>query len=267
MAAIAVLLSHGAAADLVGHVEVRAAVSGKSDEELVGANPVLERLGRESPALLAEVLERLRAPAPEPRPTAAASCGTRRSQRRRRRPPSSPRIPTSPSTTATPPRPPSICCASSGRQRRSSSTARARPLQDRSVVKSMHHPPCKPTRRRRLPVSGGQRCRTALLTPPGLGRNAPVTRMDARKPSRYRSWSHRRNERSLTAIAPRLRLQVPEKWLPPPASRSVRTIRWPGIRHDTEPNPPVTKLPRDARGAEVFRTTPTRRPRGGPSFR
>ena len=61
MAAIAVLLSHGAAADLVGHVEVRAAVSGKSDEELVGANPVLERLGRESPALLAEVLERLRA--------------------------------------------------------------------------------------------------------------------------------------------------------------------------------------------------------------
>lgn len=66
MAAIALLLSHGAAAELVGHVEVRAAVSGKSDAELVGANPVLERLGRESPALLAEVLERLRAPAPEP---------------------------------------------------------------------------------------------------------------------------------------------------------------------------------------------------------
>ena len=91
MAAIAVLLSHGAAADLVGHVEVRAAVSGKSDEELVGANPVLERLGRESPALLAEVLERLRAPAPEPpRPRAgpgeASNAGGDRRPRRESRP-------------------------------------------------------------------------------------------------------------------------------------------------------------------------------------
>ena len=59
-------LSHGAVADLVGQAEVRAAVAGKSDEELIDANPVLERLGRESPALLDEVLERLRAPAPEP---------------------------------------------------------------------------------------------------------------------------------------------------------------------------------------------------------
>jgi len=66
VAALAVLLSHGAAADLVGHAEVRAAVAGKSDEELIGTNPVLERLGRESPALLGEVLERLRSPVPEP---------------------------------------------------------------------------------------------------------------------------------------------------------------------------------------------------------
>ena len=66
VAALAVLLSHGAAADLVGQREVRAAVAGKSDEELIGANPVLERLGRGSPALLGEVLRRLRAPAQEP---------------------------------------------------------------------------------------------------------------------------------------------------------------------------------------------------------
>ena len=63
--ALAVALSHGAAADLVGQAEVRAAVAGKSDEELIGANPILGRLGRESPALLDEVLERLRTPAPE----------------------------------------------------------------------------------------------------------------------------------------------------------------------------------------------------------
>ena len=65
-AALTVFLSHGAAADLVGHTEVRAAVAGKSDAALIAANPALERLDRESPALLGEVLERLRAPAPEP---------------------------------------------------------------------------------------------------------------------------------------------------------------------------------------------------------
>lgn len=65
-AALAVLMSHGAAADLIGHAEIRAAVAGKSDEALIAANPVLERLGRESPALLGEVLERLRSPVPEP---------------------------------------------------------------------------------------------------------------------------------------------------------------------------------------------------------
>ena len=66
VAALAVLLSHGTAADLVGHTKVRTAVAGKSDEELMGANPVLERLGRKSPAVLREVLERLRSTAPEP---------------------------------------------------------------------------------------------------------------------------------------------------------------------------------------------------------
>ena len=65
-AALAVLLSHGAAADLVGAPETRPAIAGKSDEALIEANPVLERLGRKSPALLREVLERLRTPAPEP---------------------------------------------------------------------------------------------------------------------------------------------------------------------------------------------------------
>lgn len=66
VAALAVLASHGAAADLVGHAEVRAAVAGRSDEALIAANPVLEQLARESPVLLGEVLERLRVPAPEP---------------------------------------------------------------------------------------------------------------------------------------------------------------------------------------------------------
>lgn len=63
VAAIAALLAHGAAADLVGGTGVGAAVAGKSDETLIAANPVLERLAQESPALLDKVLRRLRAPA------------------------------------------------------------------------------------------------------------------------------------------------------------------------------------------------------------
>ena len=66
VAVLTVLVSHGAAADLGGGTEVRAAVAGRSDEALIAANPVLGRLARESPALLGEVLDRLRAPAPEP---------------------------------------------------------------------------------------------------------------------------------------------------------------------------------------------------------
>ena len=64
-AALAALLTHGAAADLVGGTDVRTAIAGKSDEALIAANPVLERLERESPDLLDEVLVRLRAPAPD----------------------------------------------------------------------------------------------------------------------------------------------------------------------------------------------------------
>ena len=63
--ALAALLAHGAAADLVGDTDVRTAVAGKSDEALIAANPVLERLERESPSLLDEVLVRLRAPTPD----------------------------------------------------------------------------------------------------------------------------------------------------------------------------------------------------------
>ena len=59
------LLSQGAGADLVGHMQTRAAVAGKSDEALVQANPILERFGSEHPEALDEILARLRAPVPE----------------------------------------------------------------------------------------------------------------------------------------------------------------------------------------------------------
>ena len=60
-AALAVLVPIRAVADLVGRDEIRAAVAGKTDDALIAANPVLERLAREEPALLREVLGRLRA--------------------------------------------------------------------------------------------------------------------------------------------------------------------------------------------------------------
>ena len=56
------LLSPGAGADLVGNVKTRSALAGKSEDELISANPVLERLARENPELLREVLERLQSP-------------------------------------------------------------------------------------------------------------------------------------------------------------------------------------------------------------
>ena len=61
---LAVLPTHRALADLAESASVRAAVAGKSDAALIAANPVLERLGQESPHLLSEVLERLRTPTP-----------------------------------------------------------------------------------------------------------------------------------------------------------------------------------------------------------
>ena len=63
--ALAALLSCGAAADLVGDTRIRDAVAGKSDAELIAANPALERLGRERPDALEAILARLRAPVPE----------------------------------------------------------------------------------------------------------------------------------------------------------------------------------------------------------
>ena len=62
-AALALFLPGRAAADLTGHQEGRAALAGKSDDVLIATNPELERLARGDPALLREVLGRLRAPA------------------------------------------------------------------------------------------------------------------------------------------------------------------------------------------------------------
>ena len=64
-AILAVLVPSRAGADLVGREEIRAAVTGKPDDVLIAVNPALQRLAREDPARLREVLERLRA---QPRP-------------------------------------------------------------------------------------------------------------------------------------------------------------------------------------------------------
>ena len=63
VAALSVILSHRAAADLIGTVEDREAADPRSDDAIVEANPVLQRLGTENPELLRDALERLRAPA------------------------------------------------------------------------------------------------------------------------------------------------------------------------------------------------------------
>lgn len=68
-AALAVFVPGRAGGDLVGRQERRAALAGKSDDMLIAANPMLRRLAREDPALLREVLVRLRAPAPSYRRT------------------------------------------------------------------------------------------------------------------------------------------------------------------------------------------------------
>lgn len=61
-AIVAALLSHGAAADLVGHLQWRLATAGKSDQTLIESNPALQRLARENPDALEEVLVLLRTP-------------------------------------------------------------------------------------------------------------------------------------------------------------------------------------------------------------
>ena len=71
VAALAVFLPGRVAADLLGRQEIRAAVAGKADDALIAANPVLERLARQDPALLRKVLGRLRAPLPSHRRTLA----------------------------------------------------------------------------------------------------------------------------------------------------------------------------------------------------
>ena len=62
VASLGALLWRSAAADLVAGVDTNSAVAGKSEDALIAANPVLERLGRENPTLLREVIDRLRSP-------------------------------------------------------------------------------------------------------------------------------------------------------------------------------------------------------------
>ena len=58
------LLSRGAAADLVGRVGTGAAEGLESDDAIIEANPILRRLRHENPELLREVLGRLRTAVP-----------------------------------------------------------------------------------------------------------------------------------------------------------------------------------------------------------
>lgn len=67
LALTAFLLPQGAVADLVGTVDERAAVAGRSDAALIDANPLLRRLRGVDPDSLREALERLRSPAGAPR--------------------------------------------------------------------------------------------------------------------------------------------------------------------------------------------------------
>ena len=61
---LAVLASHAASADLIGRSETRATVADTTDHALIEANPILERIARERPEALREILDRLRAPEP-----------------------------------------------------------------------------------------------------------------------------------------------------------------------------------------------------------
>ena len=62
---LAVLVSHAAPADLIGHDTPQRA--------LIKANPILERIARERPEALGEILDRLRAPEPALRRSLRAS--------------------------------------------------------------------------------------------------------------------------------------------------------------------------------------------------
>ena len=60
--ALAILLPQGTHADLVGQIEERAAVAGRSDQALIEANPILEGLLSAHPEVLSAIIERLREP-------------------------------------------------------------------------------------------------------------------------------------------------------------------------------------------------------------
>ena len=59
---LAVFASHAASADLIGRSETRTTVADTTDHALIEANPILERIVRERPEALREILDRLRAP-------------------------------------------------------------------------------------------------------------------------------------------------------------------------------------------------------------
>ena len=58
----AVFASHAASADLIGRSETRATAADTTERALIEANPILERIARERPEALREILDRLRAP-------------------------------------------------------------------------------------------------------------------------------------------------------------------------------------------------------------
>ncbi len=72
-AVLAFLVPHGADADLVGHVEERTAVAGRSNDALIEANPLLQHLQNEHPEALPAILERLRTPVASHRRTLAGN--------------------------------------------------------------------------------------------------------------------------------------------------------------------------------------------------
>lgn len=64
---LAVFASHAASADLIGRTETRTTVADTTERALIEANPILERIARERPEALREILDRLRAPEPSHR--------------------------------------------------------------------------------------------------------------------------------------------------------------------------------------------------------
>ena len=61
---LSVFASHAASADLIGRSETRTTVADTTERALIEANPILERIARERPEALREILDRLRVPPP-----------------------------------------------------------------------------------------------------------------------------------------------------------------------------------------------------------